>query len=268
MCQKLLLAAGATIALLAGVQPATAQGVDLTVFVGRAYPIYDERLTLRPSSPSFPGVDISVAGSPVLRAQGGAVFGAAFAFELGVFGIEGRLDATEVGLDFTGAQYDLRGTQPPFEDLTATILASAGRFDADRISLLSLNARIRTPGPVGVVASGGLSYLPDIRITGTLPLTLQAPGLPVLPGFNPGLTLRATPGQSEHRYGVNGGAGVRVGGRVAIMAEARAFYFREYELRFGIDDGQELLEDLLAGVAPVRFRPIFVNAQVGVVFRF
>jgi hypothetical protein len=39
----------------------------------------------------------------------------ALAFEWGVLGLEGRLDATDVGLEFTGARYDLRGTQPPFE---------------------------------------------------------------------------------------------------------------------------------------------------------
>lgn len=268
MRRMLVLATCAMAALLGTAPRAAGQGIDLTVFAGRVFPIYDERLTLRPSSPSLPGVDITVAGSPILRADGGPVFGAALAFELGIFGIEGRLDATEVGLEFTGARYDLRGTEPPFQDLTAAITLSPGRFDADRISLLSLNARLRTPGPIGLVASGGVSYLPDIRVTGSLPLSLQAPGLPSLPGLDPGLTLRATPGESQHRFGVNGGAGLRVGGRIALMAEARGFYFREYELRFGTDTGPELLDDLLAGAAPVRFRPVFVNAQVGLVFKF
>jgi hypothetical protein len=255
-------------ALLCSAAEASAQGFDLTVFAGRAFPIYDERLTLRPSSPSLPGVDITVAGSPILRADGGPVFGAALAFELGLFGIEGRLDATEVGLAFTGARYDLRGAEPPFQGLTASIIASDGRFDADRISLLSLNARLRTPGPVGVVVSGGLSYLPDIRITGSVPLSVQAAGLPGVPGLDARLALLATPGQDKHRIGVNGGAGLRAGGRIAVMAEVRVFYFREYELRFATENGPGLLDDLLAGVAPVRFEPVFVNAQVGLAFRF
>jgi hypothetical protein len=46
------------------------------------------------------------------------------------------------------------------------------------------------------------------------------------------------------------------------------FYFRGYELRFETGDGLELLDELLAGLAPVRFDPVFVNAQVGVTFRF
>jgi hypothetical protein len=255
------------VAVLLAAAPAAAQGVDLTIFAGRAYPIYEERLTLRPSSPSLPGVNITVAESPVLSADGGPVFGASLAFQLGPLGIEGRLDATNVRFDFSGARYELTGAQPPFNSISAVITMDDGRLDADRISLLSLNARLRTPGPVGLVVSGGLSYLPDIRVTGAVPLTLQVGGIP-LPDVNAALTLRATPGQSEHRWGVNGGAGLRIGGRVGLMAEVRGFYFREYELRFAIDDAPELVEDLLEAIDPVRFTPIFVNAQVGLVIRF
>jgi hypothetical protein len=258
-----------TVSLLLGIGGrADAQGGDLTIFVGRAFPIYDERLILRPPNPTVPGVDIGVVGSPLIEADGGAVFGGALAFELGVLGIEGRLDATEVGFAITGARYNLRGTQPPFEGLTASIAISDGRLDADRIPLLSMNARLRTPGPVALVVSGGLSYLPDVTLTGSIPLRVEVPGLPSLPGFDPRLTLVAVPGQSEHRWGVNGGAGLRIGGRVALVGEVRAFYFREYQLRFEAVNGSDLLDELLAGLAPVRFEPVFVNAQAGVTFRF
>ncbi len=255
-------------ALLTLAQPALAQGLDVTLFLGRAFPTYDEHLTLRPGTPDIPGVDVNVVGTPELQADGGSVFGAALAFELGILAIEGRIDATNVGLDFTGARYELLGVAPPFQGLSATLIAAPGRFDADRISLLSLNARLRTPGPIGIVVSGGLSYLPDINVTGTVPFTAEAPGIPTLPVVDANLTLRATPEQDEHRVGVNGGAGLRIGGRVALMAEVRAFYFREYELRFGLEDGPEIVNDLLDGLAPIRFRPVFVNAQAGLVFRF
>jgi hypothetical protein len=256
------------IGLLSSGGPAAAQGVDLTIFLGRAFPIYDERLTLRPPTPTVPGVDITVDGSPLIKADGGPVFGGALAFEWGILGIEGRLDATEVGLDLTGARYNLRGTQPPIDGLTARITVSDGRFDADRISLLSANLRLRTPGPVGLVVSGGLSYLPDINVTGSVPLGVEVPGVPPPPGFSPTLTLVAAPGQSDNRWGINGGAGLRLGGRVALIGEVRVFYFREYELRFGAEDGLEILDDLLSGLDPVRFEPVFVNAQAGITFRF
>jgi hypothetical protein len=246
---------------------AAAQSVDVTVFGGIAYPVYEERLTFRAAAPSLPGVDITVANSPILRADGGPVFGAAVALEAGIFAIEGRLDSIGAGIEFTGARYDLRGVAFPFAGLTASLIAQPGRFDADRISLLSLNARVRTPGRIGVVASGGLSYLPDITINGTVPLTVQAPGIPGL-GFDAALALRGVPDQSEHRFGINGGAGVRIGGRLALIAEVRGFYFRDYELQFGSANGPELLDDLLAEADPVRFTPVFVNAQAGLSIRF
>ena len=254
-------------ALFGSPRLAAAQRVDLTVFGGLAYPLYDERLTLRAPNPSLPGVDVTVSDAPTLRGDGGAVFGAALALEFGILGIEGRVDSVDAGLEFTGARYDLRGTTFPFQGLTASIVASPGRFDAERISLLSLNARIRTPGPIGLVASGGVSYLPDIEVSGSVPLTVDAPDLPAL-GINAALTLRGTPGESEHRFGLNGGAGLRIGSGVALLAEVRAFYFRDYELRFGTASGPQLLDDLLSEAEPVRFSPVFVNAQIGIAFRF
>jgi hypothetical protein len=247
---------------------ATAQGFDVAFFVGQAFPIYDERLTLRPPSPTVPGADVTVVGSPLIKADGGPVFGGVFAFEFGILGIEGRLDATKVGLEVTGARYNFRATQPPFDGLTASITVSDGRFDSDRIGLLSMNARIRTPGPVALVLSGGVSYLPDFSVTGSIPLRLEVPGIALPPMFDPMLTLRAVPSQSKHRWGVNGGAGLRIGERVALIGDVRVFYFREYELRFEAENGPEILDEVLARLAPLRFNPIFLNVQAGVTFRF
>jgi hypothetical protein len=260
-------AIGAILVLLAAPHHATAQTFDLTLFGGLAYPLYDERLTFQPPAPALSGVEVTVAESPILRGDGGPVFGAALALEFGMIGIEGRFDSVAAGLEFTGARYDLRGTTFPLQGLTASIVASPGRFDAERISLLSLNARIRTPGRISLVASGGVSYLPDIDISGSVPLSVDAPQLPPL-GFDAALTLHGVPGRSEHRLGLNGGAGLRVGGRVAVHAEVRGFYFRDYELLFASADGPELLDDLLADADPVSFSPVFVNAQIGVVIRF
>ena len=263
----LVLSVVTVVALLASPRAVAAQNVDLTIFGGVAYPVYEERLTFRATTPSLPGVDITAADSPVLRADGGPVFGAAVAVEAGIFGVEGRFDSVGAGIEFSGAHYELRGTSFPFQDVTARLTAPAGRFDADRISLLSLNARIRTPGRISVIASGGLSYLPDITVSGSVPLTVEVPDLPAL-AFDARLTLRGVSGQSERRFGINGGAGIRIGGRIALTGEVRAFYFREYELQFGSTNGPELLDDLLAEADAVRFTPVFVNAQAGVSIRF
>lgn len=262
----LWLIAAQALLLAGGARHASAQALDATVFGGWAFPLYDERFGIR--NPSFPGVEVTVPGSPEIRADGGGVFGGAVGVSFGAVGIEGRLDATQVALEFSGARYDLRGTSFPFDGLTASIILAPGRFDADRIPLLSLNGRFTTPGRVALIASGGFSYLPDISISGSIPLAVEAPALPGIPDFDAGVQLRASPGQSGHRFGINGGVGVRVGGRVALIGEVRGFYFGDYNLRFSSENGDELIDDLLAQAAPVSFRPVFVNAQVGVTFRF
>lgn len=257
------------LALCSAVVPEAHGQVEFTVFLGRAYPVHDERLAIRPSTPSLPGVDITTAGDPVIHADGGLVLGAAIVFELGIVGLEARLDSTDIGFDLNGARYDVRATQGPFAGLTGSITVGDGRFDANRLHLLSGNVRLRTPGPIGLAVSGGLSLLPDVTITGAAPITVQIAGLPALPGFQPQLRLLAAPGQSEHRVGVNGGAGLRLGaGRVALMAEVRGFYFREYHLRLDPEAAPEFVRTLLDSSDRIRFRPVIVNANAGLVFRF
>lgn len=269
MPRPLLLCSTILTACLGMAPHAQAQQVDFTVFAGRAYPVYDQRLTIRPSVPSLPGVDISVSGDPIIRADGGLVVGGALAFELGILGVEARVDATEIGFDVTGARYDLRATQAPFAGLTGSITVGNGRLDARRFYLLSGNVRLRTPGPISLVASGGLSVLPDVTITGSVPVAVQIGGLPTLPGLEPRLRLRVAPGESEHRIGVNGGAGLRLGGdRVGVIAEVRAFYFRDYELRFDAEGAPDFVATLLESSDTIRFQPVIVNAQAGLVFRF
>ena len=243
---------------------------DLTLFLGRAFPIDDDRLVLRPSVPSsVSGVDIDVAGDPALRPDGGTVLGAAIAFEAGILAVEGRLDSADVGLELSGARFRLRGVRPPFQGLAGAIDVGDGQFELDRLYLLSLNLRLRTPGPVGLVASGGLSYLPEFSVSGGVPLRLQIDTLGSTPVLEVPLRLRVAPEESSRRFGVNGGAGVRVGaGPVALVVEARVFYFREYELRFETAGAPAIVGELIDGVDPVAFEPVIVNAQAGLVLRF
>jgi hypothetical protein len=252
--------------LMAGAQPAAADW-DVSFFLGRAFPTFDEQLVVRlPSVPPVPGLEILPSGTPELRADGGPVAGGALAWEIGVFGLEGRLDVTDVGFEFTGARYDLRFNPPVFGVTGGSVTLGDGRFDANRLKLLSLNVRLRTPGPVSLVASGGLTYLPDFDVTGSVPVGFELTGLPPQP--QPELGLRLAPGESDHRVGVNGGLGLRVGGRVAVFAEGRVFYFREYELRFAFDDAQPFVNSLLDNVEPVGFEPVIANAVAGLVLRF
>jgi len=249
--------------LLATPCRAFAQGGDFTFFVGSAYPIDRERFTLRPSTPSIPGADVTVTGDPALRATGGLVLGGAAAFELlGVFGIEGRLDSTNLGFDLTGARYGLSGG-----GLSGAIVVRDAHLDADRFNILSLNARLRTPGPVSFLVSGGFSYLPSVSIAGEVPIRIEVGGLPAA-DISPIVRLDVT-GDSKNRYGFNGGAGLRIGGsRLAVVGEVRAFYFQDYELAFDVDDAPGIVSDLLERIPVIEFNPIIVNAQVGLAVRF
>lgn len=245
-----------------------AQGVEFTLFVGRAYPVYDERLTFTPSLPVLPRVAVRESRPLTITTDGGPVFGAALAFQLGAFGIEGRVDATDVAFDVNGTRYDLVATAPTTATIGSVTL-DAARLNVDRLKLLSLNVRLRTPGHIGLVASGGLSFLPDLTIQGLLPVTVEAAGILSPSTVNAHLRLVATPGEEKHRWGLNGGAGIRVGGsRVALVAEARAFYFRTFDLQLAGVEGPDLLNAVAAGIPAIHFEPVIVNAQVGVVFRF
>jgi hypothetical protein len=247
----------------------SAQHLDVTVFVGAAFPVFDGRLVVRATGvPRITGYDVTASGTPELRLDGGGVFGTAVAVDFGVLGIEGRWDGTRVGFDATGARYDVRPSGAASPNLAGSVSIGDGRFDLERLDLISFNLRVRTSGVVGFIASGGLSYLPDIRIDGSVPVAAELLGLPVLPALQPRLSLVATPEQSAHRWGVNGGAGIRVGGRLSAIAEARLFYFGSYDLRFVMDDPLPLVNDLVAGIGQIHFHPIIVNAQAGLSFRF
>ncbi len=254
--------------LLATPGPTFAQGGDLTLFIGSAYPVDHERFTLRPSTPSLPGADITANPTPELRAAGGLVVAGALAFELGVLGIEGRWDSMSLGFDVDGGRYDIRATSGPLQGLTGAVTVGDGRLDAKRLNILSINARLRTPGPVGIYASGGFSVLPDVTIEGSVPLGVELVGVPV-GGIAPRLRLDVAPGESNRRYGLNGGAGLRLGSsRVALVGEVRVFYFKDYDLRFAVEDAPAIAADLIDRIAPVRFDPIIVNAQAGLAVRF
>jgi hypothetical protein len=256
--------------VLAAPSPGAAQHLDVTVFAGAAFPILDGKLVLRaPGAPTLPGVEITPNGTPELRTDGGPVYGVAVALEFGVLAIEGRFDATNVGFEVTGARYDLRATQPPLEGLAASLTIGNGRLDVKQLNLISANLRLRTPGPIGLIVSGGLSYLPDIEVTGSVPLDFQINGQPALPTLDPQITLVATPEQSGDRWGLNAGVGIRVGGgRLAFVAEARLFYFGDYEMHFAVDDPLPFVPELAESLSTFRFEPVFLNAQAGLVFRF
>ena len=256
----------ATVLLIVAVPGVAAADWDLMVFGGRAYPTHEERLVIRfPEVPVVPGLEITSAGTPEIRGQGGPVLGGALASEIGIFGIEGRLDLVEVDLEFSGVRYDLEFSPPAFGVSSGNVTIGDAVLQADRLKIISVNARVRTPGPLALIASGGISYLPGFEVSGTVPVAFQLGNLSGL--AQPQLRVRIDPEESDNSFGVNGGAGLRIGGRVGVFAEVRAFYFKAYELGLEFDDAQPLVNSLLDNVDTVRFRPLIVNAVAGVSIR-
>ena len=243
---------------------ALAQGVDITIFGGYAYPTYSQQFVFdTPAIPSLPGIGIRPEGGLVLDAKGGPVFGAAAAFELGGFlGIEGRFDSTAIELDSSGARYDVGGL-----GLSGAITIGEGPIPVDRLNLVSLNLRFRTPGAVSFSLSGGLSYLPSFVVGGSIPLRIEIAGS-ALPDTEIPLRFAVAPTDSEHRFGLNGGVGLRVqvAPRVSIVGAVRGVYFKQYELV--VESGDPILGGLAGSFDTIRFDPIIVNGVAGVSFSF
>lgn len=257
-------------ALVVHAQPAHADGWDLSVFGGVAFPTYEQQFVVRaPAVPPLPGFVIRPDGDLTIDAKGGTVFGAALAKEFGgVIGLEARFDSTAIDLRTSGVRYTLAyGPVPIVGTLNGSLAVAPGALDTDRLSLLSLNLRLRTPGPVSLVASGGVSYLPRFNVSGDTSVQLTVNGLPSLDSSTR-LRLVVSPTESNHRFGVNGGVGLRVkvAPGLSVFGEARGFYFKEYDLSVDVDDPR--LAALVGELEQPRFKPIIVNVVGGLVFSF
>jgi opacity protein-like surface antigen len=260
--------------LLASASALSADGWDLTLYGGAALPRYEQTFRFGlPDLPNLPNVEVTSRGDLVLDASGGSVFGGALARRLvGPLSLEGRLDTATVTLETEGAGYGLSASIPPFPPVEGSLTLSPGTFPLKRLTVLSLNARLETGGPVSLFLSGGVSYLPSLESEGTVAATLAVPGLGSIPALSGDVRLEATPTESKHRFGANAGAGLRIrlGGNVSLLGEARVFGFREYELAFTLATSPSLpiLGEAIAGLDKVRFDPVYFHAAAGLTVSF
>jgi hypothetical protein len=248
---------------------------EVSFYGGVSLPSYEQRFTLAiPPTLPFPGIDITSSGDFVLDASGGPVFGGAIAWEFAeIFAIEGRIDTASVSLEAGSVRFDVTAQlPPPVGSVRGSLSIGPGSIDLKRLVVLSVNGRVRTPGPLSVYGSGGLSYLPSIEATSAVPLSVEVGGLPVLPGGSIGLRLVAVPGESGYSLGANAGGGVRlqVAGNVSVYGDGRIFGFREFELRFEPENAASVpgLEEILRQAEVVRFTPIYFQAAAGLVVSF
>jgi hypothetical protein len=266
--------AGGCALLLASAAPLHADGWDLTLYGGAALPRYEQTLRFGlPRLPNLPNVEVASRGDLVLEAKGGAVFGAVLSRRLlGPLALEARVDTATVKLETAGAGYDLSAHLPFLPPVEGSLTFGAGTFPLKRFRILSLDARLETGGPVSLFISAGVSYLPKLESEGTISAALTLPGVSGVPSLAGDLRLLATPTQSQHSFGANAGAGVRIrlGSNVALMGEARVFGFRDYELAFALatEPRVPILDEAVAGLEAVRFNPVYFHAAAGLTVSF
>ena len=119
----------------------------------------------------------------LLESDGGNIFGGSVTLYLSDWlGIEGRLDAADQNLVMTGATYRVVVDLPaPLADASGDLEVGSGPMDMERIRPLSLNLKLRTTGPVRLALSGGLSYLPALRVISAQAVRLRSVAVPGVP---------------------------------------------------------------------------------------
>jgi hypothetical protein len=251
-----------------------AEGWDLTFYGGASLPRYEQTLRFGlPRLQTLPDVSVVPRGDLVLDAKSGTVFGGALSRRLlGPLALEARVDTASVKLETAGAGYDLSARIPFLPPVEGSLSVGAGTFPLKRFTILSLDARLQTGGPISLFLSGGVSYLPRLESEGTISATLALPGVSGVPTLDGDLRLVASPTQSQHSFGANAGAGLRIrlGRNVALMGEARVFGFREYQLAFSLATKPSLpiLDEAVAGLETVRFNPVYFHAAAGLTLSF
>jgi hypothetical protein len=264
--------------------PASADSFEVSLFAGWTAPTYEQSFQWDPdiNLPTFPGFDIQQQGSFGLKASGGFNFGGSATYYFNDYiGIEGRIDVVDIKIDtllpsFT-ATLDLPAPLPP---IGAELDLSEGAVEVDRLFPFSLNLKARTGGRTGFVASGGLSYLPRLRATGSQTVGLGVTGLGNLPLLDIAtieLGVEATPDETdEGRLGFNLGAGLEIGlsENVALVGDVRVFRFKTLTLQWTrlsapTTELEELLiEELEQELEPIEFEPTWFQAMGGIVVRF
>ncbi len=299
---------------LAADLPASAQSWEITGHAGRAFPFREETVThdtgdLDPpyaGSAIVPITPFRVTGRGQLTFGGGITgwFG-----RHGHLGLELRIDTADAVVDTVGARYaitipatattpDPEGgdpvTRPVF--LRAEADVGPGSIDLTRLKPVSLNLRVRFGDDVRFTASGGVSYLTEIRAAASQPVSLRVQPVPegtdpvvlaalTAPGGRLGVegvpVTLATQGEPQAgeggKLGANLGLGlqVRVARHVALVAEGRAFVFRRESVRLtALTTGglppvaENVVRQVADRVDSIDFTPVGFLASVGLALQF
>jgi hypothetical protein len=274
-----------TLALLfLGASPLLAGDFEISGFIGLSAPTYSQTFSYQPPPPpTVSGIRIDQRGDFELQATGGTAFGGAVVFfPIPAVGIEARLDTADMDLETRNASYSVGVTLPqPIGNVSTQLDLPNAEVDLERPRPVSLNVRVRVPGTVSVGLSGGVSYLPSLKVRVVQPLAVTSSVLDLVGGrVDVGevpVVATADPTVEGSRIGGNLGLGLafEVGETVAIAVEARGFYFKEHRLTWSRADNQPLnaveeivVDEALRALPVVEFEPIFFNVTAGLTLRF
>jgi len=271
--------------LAAAPAPAQAERVELAIHAGATIPFYEQSFRYDPGTlvPRIPGLTIEQQGSFGLDARGALAAGASLAWHLNrVLGLEARIDTADVDVRALGARYEVRvDLPPPLPGFSTDVELGSGTVELERLRVLSLNLKLRTPGPLVLAVSGGASYLPNLSLEAR-----QTVGLGVT-GVNGGrstvdvatlvLRARAAPSSDEGRLGANAGLRIQLAlsSRASLFAEGRGFVFARHTIAWERGEDrllspveEALVRELEARLEPVDFNPTFFQMVAGLALRF
>jgi hypothetical protein len=281
--RKLLLAS--LLALLVLPSVVSAADVEISGFAGYTYPFYSHSFTYEPGPISVPisGVNVQQNGAFDLKGKGGPSLGGSIAlFPVEAVGVELRLDSADLKVEARNASYAFNVTLPEgLPPISQTIDLAQGSADLRAAHPFSLNLKLRTPGRSHMFASGGISRLGDLELAVRQKVSLGITTVIAEPSSVEVSTidLRATRpvATAGSSWGANAGLGFQValGEHGGLVLEGRGFVFPKQTAEWeGIIDTplsaleQELLRRLIGNVEPVEFRPWWVQATIGISYRF
>lgn len=273
------------LALVSSVPGASVRAATLEVagYAGLTLPFYEQTFTIDLIPPGNPveGVTIQQERPLTLSAKSGLVLaGSATVYFGGAFGIEARYDSAVVDITSEPPLYSVTLSHP-LPNAHFALEPAATVITISALTPLSLNLKLRTPGPVRFFLSGGISYLPDFQLAVTQKLGVSVAGISLPPGVNLGsLSATAVTRPEDPQYGgVGGNVGlglqIKLSEHVALVGEGRAFFFPKQELTWRVtQEGgyvtvpPEVLTALERQLEPIRFNPAYFHLVGGIAFTF
>lgn len=263
----------------------SAAGLEAAGYLGRVIPFYEQSLRFDPGGLVLPGGAVVPPGEALrLEARGGSALSGGITLYLADFvGLEVRIDTADLDVDSRGARYRVGLNFPGgLPDAVGDLELGTGSMQVERVRPLSLNLKLRTPGRLRLALSGGVSLLPRLRFLSAQGVRLRISELGGRPTdvelASLDLRAEARPGDEDSgRLGANAGLGlqVRLGPRLWLVGEGRAFLFQRHRLywRRGGSRPLSVLEDTLASeverrLDPLDFNPVFLNAAAGLALAF